>query len=102
VSANYLDRYIAALPEHLLRAYLNFLEAWLSDELRTYIMDAHAAYGEDWPLKNRFYYQAGMEVRSALIQAGYHEAELPEGTWDDYYVPLLEIVVGLRPNPLEI
>jgi hypothetical protein len=40
-----------------------------------------------------------MGVRNALRKYGLKDDLLPEGNWDDYYVPVVEVAVGVREMP---
>jgi hypothetical protein len=47
-----------------------------------------------WFYKSHF--RAGMWIRNQLRGAGMLDKDLPDGNWDDYYVPLLEWWLGYR------
>lgn len=94
-----MNRRLTELPAEQLRPYLTFLRTWLRAPQLEYIRQAHADHGADWPFKDRYHVTQGRGVREALREAGYPDAELPTGSWDDYYIQLVEIVAGLRPDP---
>jgi len=96
----YLDRQMERLAPEQKRAYLNFLRRSLTAELRARIISLYALYGAEWPFKERFEQEEGQLVIEVLRAAGYPDSELPEGSWDSYIQRLLEIVCGLRRDPL--
>jgi hypothetical protein len=67
----------------------------LSEEWRYEAKQAVKEMGlNNWFNGSHFY--AGMWIRNKLRDAGMLDQYLPDGNWDDYYVPLLEWWLGFR------
>ncbi|HEY0006207.1 MAG TPA: hypothetical protein VGB17_15615 [Pyrinomonadaceae bacterium] len=107
-------RRLAEMPPDVLKRAIAFIRSELPEEVKEDIRRLHAEYGEDWIGEMsvlelpggkgripRGHFEWGMRVRNALRNHGLSDDLLLNLNWDDYYVQVVEIAVGLRPNPLE-
>lgn len=45
---------------------------------------------------SRYHFSWGMWMRNQLRNRGIPDSALPSGNWDDYYVPVVELALGIR------
>lgn len=106
------DERLAELPAYIRKRAVDYLRTALPEDVKQLVRDIHAKHGEHWihfmsvlnlPDGRRIprgHFGWGMAVRNALrTEAGIGDAALPDGNWDDYYIPLVEIACGIRPEP---
>jgi len=87
---------VSEMPPEVLQKAVDFLTSELGPA-KTSILEL---YNEDpihWVAEHHMFW--GMQVRNALRGIGLKDDMLPSGNWDDYYVPCVEMAIGVRPIP---
>lgn len=94
------DESIEELPQEIRDRALIFLRELLStEEAREDIQDKminqdkHNVKVGDMVIPYVFHFREGMWIRNELRQNVARDDELPSQNWDDYYMPLLEMVL---------
>lgn len=96
--SKYKDEKLAELSEPLVTRAVDCLVHIISNQdkydlLKLYEEDPN----EKWFVGQHFGY--GMYIRNQLRSAGITDDLLPDRNWDDYYIQILEIAIGIRTNP---
>ncbi len=74
---------------------------WLSLEIAEEMREIHASDGPHWIHNQTLgHHWFGMQFRNVLRDGDLLDGVLPSGNWDDYYVQVLEIAIGVRPRPV--
>jgi hypothetical protein len=87
------------IPKDFLCAVVNFLRQDMPLNIKNYINDLFNEYGLGWQFgkgQDGVPCGWGMMVRNRLRMAGFLDCQLPDGNWDDYYTPCIELAVGIR------
>lgn len=107
------DALLRELAPDLLERVIQFLRLELTEDERAAIRRLHAEHKSEWvyhmtDLKlpsgariPRGHFGWGMALRNGLRAAGFDDTDLPRKNWDEYYVPVVEVAIGLRPMPSE-
>lgn len=85
---------IRELPQWILNKGVLVLRDTLTLNSAMYIREAHKEDPKTWWAESHFYW--GMTIRNLLREKVCLDDELPSKNWDDYYVALIEIAVGVR------
>lgn len=71
------------------------LQATLTKDDVEALRELHEGNPATWWAQYGWHFHGGMSVRNVLREA-VADAELPSGNWDDFYVPVLEVALGVR------
>ena len=82
------------MDKEFLKSCVEFLKKEISDKDQEYIANEYKEKGSSWIGEGHFGW--GMHIRNQLRSAGFTDDKLPEQNWDDYYIPVVEIAVGVR------
>jgi hypothetical protein len=85
-----------ALPRDIRDRALAVYEKELSESDKEWTRNEFAEHGDDWWVIDRWHFEGGMYARNLLREAGLSDDLLPGGTWDDYYIQLIEVWAGIR------
>jgi hypothetical protein len=88
------NKSISEIPEEIKNSAVQALKTVLSDMVISEIQKAHENDPVTWWAAEHFSW--GMGVRNFLRDNVCLDDKLPSGNWDDYYIPIVEIVCGLR------
>lgn len=93
------DQSLAALPTWaLIQGVESLKKVWEENpEVPPLIKRDYEKDPEKWWAD--YHHGWGTAIRNHLRDTVCHDDSLPSGNWDDYYVPLVEISVGLREVP---
>jgi hypothetical protein len=75
---------------------LSILGKYISAESYEMVVEDYQKWGERWWLEANIHFHWGRAVRNLLRQQGIPDNQLPSGNWDDYYLPLIEVMAGCR------
>jgi hypothetical protein len=94
----YYQRKLDEMQKDIVLKAVNFLKQYIKDSTKKAIINYIESYGLiEWAIKKDIHFYWGMEVRNALrSKANLHDDLLPNESWDDYYVQIIEIAVGKR------
>jgi len=95
--AAYKDEKLKEMDPLLLDNAVKFLSRELPEDAKQEIREMHEKDPLHW--SGPYHFSWGMGVRNALRKYGLKDDLLPEGNWDDYYVPVVEVAVGVREMP---
>ncbi len=103
-SREYHDTKYNELTRDLVRKAVDIFNAELSIDDIIMMRDAYAVHGSEWIYSAAFeeyggHHGYGRIIRNMLRHGGFKDEMVPDNNLDDYYVPLLEAFVGLRPIP---
>jgi hypothetical protein len=93
----YYDNKLAEIPKDFLDEVIEFLQKviFVEEEEKKEIREAFISEGEiKWALEHHFGW--GMEMRNILRANGFMDNKLPDNNWDDYYIQVIELALGLR------
>lgn len=98
INNEYFDQKLAEIPKDFLFGAVNFLKNDLSHDEKHIILERYKEKGLiDW-IEGE-HHGWGMSIRNALRTEGFTDDQLPDGNWDDYYIQVVEIAVGIRDFP---
>ena len=83
---------LAELPRDLVLRGVSALHEY-SFEFFTESIKLYEENPDDWMVP--YHFHTGMHIRNTLRKQ-VKDSELPSGNWDDYYVAVLEIAMGVR------
>jgi hypothetical protein len=96
----YNDDRLAELPQWIVEKSVEAIKKkLLQDDLEGLIKEYIEKPGTWW---SKYHFWAGMTLRNLLRDNVCLDDKLPKnlpGGWDNYYVPLLEIAIGVREMP---
>jgi hypothetical protein len=91
---NIMDKFMKECPPKIVKESLVALDGILDQVTRARIKEEHKKDPKTWWA---FYHHGwGTAVRNALRDKVCLDKELPSGNWDDYYIQIIEIYLGLR------
>jgi hypothetical protein len=97
----YHENCLKEMPIDMLEKAVRFLVKWVNDEDKKLIREAYVKDPATWWAGYHFGW--GMDTRNALrSEAKLDDGLLPKKNWDDYYIPCVEIALGLRETTLPI
>lgn len=92
--AEKLDAFLQELPQEIVERGVAHIKSKLNPEIVRDITSAWKADPKTWWAA--WHHGWGTGVRNDLRDNVCRDDELPSGNWDDYYVQLVEIAVGVR------
>lgn len=95
VDHEYFNQKLAEMPKDFLEGSVNFLKGYLPENVKQSIIEVYEEFGLiDWIGNNHHGWGTG--IRNALRDAGFLDDQLPNENWDDYYIQVVELAVGIR------
>ena len=96
--SDYFQKKLDEMPKDIVLKAVNFLNTWIDNGSKKKISRLIDLYGlNKWAIEQNIHFYWGMEVRNALrSKANLRDDLLPDESWDDYYIQIIEIVVGKR------
>jgi hypothetical protein len=93
----YYDEKLAEIPKEFLDKVVNFVKEDFGKDPEM-IEEIKAAYEEQGPIQWAIpaHHDWGMHIRNTFRNQGFTEDNLPDGNWDDYYIQVIELALGLR------
>ena len=88
------DEKLAEIPLNVLDKAVNHFKQILSQGEKDEMLEDYQEAGVEWFTPNHFGY--GMYLRNELRKIGLTDDLLPDQNWDDYYIPVLEVALGIR------
>ncbi|MDX2215509.1 MAG: hypothetical protein SFY66_19755 [Oculatellaceae cyanobacterium bins.114] len=89
----YFEDKFREIPPQVLEQAIAVFES-LPAEFKTECRVRHAIEPDNWI--SCWHLSVGMQLRNLLRQKGLTDDLLPDKNWDDYYVQVLEVSLGLR------
>lgn len=90
----YFDAKLAEIPRDFLKDCVAFLRSEIPDYIQANIRTLYESEGSEWAIP--FHHEWGRNIRNALRLAGFFDSRLPDKNWDDYYIQVVELAVGIR------
>lgn len=81
-------------PEWIVEQSVEFLRKAIPDDIKEKILEEYKQLGVHWVAS--YHFSWGMFIRNQLRDNVCTDETLPTKNWDDLYVQLVEIVVGIR------
>jgi uncharacterized LabA/DUF88 family protein len=89
-----MNKYLMNCPVWIIIKSVKFFDS-IFDKIDRYgIKRDYENDPETWWAEQHFYW--GMDMRNLLRKNVCLDNELPTGNWDDYYVQMIELTVGVR------
>ena len=88
------DKSISELTEEIKEKAVRALRIVFSEVVISEIRKAYEEDPDTWWAAEHFSW--GMSVRNFLRGNVCSDDKLPSGNWDDYYIPIVEMVCGIR------
>lgn len=86
---------LAELPGDIIEQAVHVVLSVLDETTKNAIKKVAKSNPYAWAIGYHFYW--GMWMRNQFrADAGITDDQLPSGNWDDYYVPIVELALGLR------
>ncbi len=99
---DYLEQKLYEIPPDMLEGSVDLLRNALPESLKEFLRKAyHSRKPNEWWF-SPYHFSLGMSMRNALRDAGFLDRKLPDKNWDDYYVKVLEIAIGVKENPMKV
>ncbi|MBD3882111.1 hypothetical protein IFO70_10110 [Phormidium tenue FACHB-886] len=92
----YFEEKLREIPPDVLEKAIAVFQT-LPQEFKAECKARHAIEPDDWI--TCWHLGAGMQLRNMLRDHGLRDDLLPDKNWDDYYIQVLEISLGLRDRP---
>ncbi|MEP0874160.1 hypothetical protein NDA01_31170 [Trichocoleus desertorum AS-A10] len=89
----YLDQKLREIPPGILEKAIAVFQT-LPEEFKTECRVRHAIEPDTW--MNSWHFSVGTQLRNMLRDQGLRDDLLPDKNWHDYYIPVLEVSLGLR------
>ncbi|MEP0872458.1 hypothetical protein NDA01_21820 [Trichocoleus desertorum AS-A10] len=89
----YFEQKLREMPPDVLEKAIAVFQT-LPDEFKAECKARHAIEPDSWMAC--WHHDAGRHLRNMLRVHGLGDALLPDKNWDDYYIQVLEISLGLR------
>ena len=89
----YFDQKLREIPPDVLEKAIAIFQT-LPDEFKTECRVRHAIEPDSWMAS--WHLSVGMRLRNILRERGLADDLLPDKNWDDYYIQVLELSLGLR------
>jgi len=91
----YHTKKLNEIPQDFLKESVEYLRnIFIKDNATQSILDAYNQDNEKWWAESHFHW--GMGIRNLLREGGFKDDQLPDQNWDDYYIPVVELAVGIR------
>jgi len=91
----YHTKKLNEMPQDFLKESVEYLKnIFIKEGSAQSILDAYNQDNEKWWVGSHFYW--GMSIRNSLREGGFLDDKLPDKNWDDYYIPVVELAVGIR------
>lgn len=99
VDNDYYEQKLYEIPPDVLEGSVEALKKHIPENLKKSLVESYKKCkpGEWWFAE--YHFGLGMSIRNALRQLGFSDRRLPDKNWDDYYVKVVEIAIGLREMP---
>jgi|SRR5690348_2098301 len=88
------DEYIKELPKDILESSVQVIRAAFDIDTILRISEEYHADPEHWWAG--YHHGWGTAIRNLLRDKVCRDNKLPSGNWDDVYIPIVEIALGLR------
>jgi hypothetical protein len=91
----YYDEKLSEIPKDFLEECVKLIQKEFEQEEIDEIKNAYEQDGEiEWAIP--YHHGWGTNVRNLLRQEGCLDYKLPDKNWDDYYIQVIELALGLR------
>lgn len=93
----YYDEKLAEIPEDFLNKVINFIQNDFGKD-KEMVEEIKAAYEEKGPIEWAIpaHHDWGMHIRNVFRSQGFTDDNLPDNNWDDYYIQVIELALGMR------
>lgn len=92
----YYNNKLAEIPKDVLEKAIEYLNQHLSEDDKEFLINEYNKNRLliDWFIPYHNY--DGMYLRNELRNIGLTDDLLPDKNWDDYYIQVLELAIGIR------
>lgn len=94
---DYLEQKLMEIPKDVLEGTVQLLKKSVPEKLKNLLKEIYKKDPDNWMIPYHFGF--GMSIRNVIREGGFPDKKLPDGNWDDYYVQVLEIAIGVREMP---
>ncbi|MBZ4649269.1 hypothetical protein [Thermosipho sp. (in: thermotogales)] len=97
IEEEYFEKKLKEIPKNVLEKAVKFLKDNIPNDAKEYYIEMYNKNKHliDWFLLEHF--RSGMTIRNMLRKdANLSDYLLPDKNWDDYYIQVLEIALGIR------
>jgi len=96
----YHTKKLGEIPKDFLKESVEYLrDIFIKENATQSILDAYNQDNETWWVESHHFW--GMGIRNLLRDGGFLDDQLPDKNWDDYYIPVVELAVGIREDKYE-
>lgn len=92
-----LERKLLETPTDIIAKSLAFLRGAIEPELQEYMLEVFKEGGPMWFMPQHM--GLGLKIRNRLRECVAPDEALPDKNWDDYYIQMIEMVIGVRAIP---
>lgn len=90
------DKHWAELNPDLRQRAITVLRNHYDDATWEFVRDAHERDPGTWWMSHGWHGLGGQRIRTTLRESGLGDDHLPGGTWEDFYIPVVEAAAGVR------